>query len=156
VGLVAVAAASAGCWWTSPGQGPDRRAHNDVETAITTETVEALHLRWAAPTDRAAGAPVTSDAGVHVADAGAAYGFGTDGAPLWTVAVPEEDADVATMVAVHARGDEVLMGYAGPGRDGVAEARWLSADSGAVLRDARLADSLRADVAAAVTRAVVP
>lgn len=36
----------AGCWWSAPGRGPDRRAFNDLEEVITAETVATLSEAW--------------------------------------------------------------------------------------------------------------
>jgi len=75
----------AGCFWTVPGQGPDRQAHNGAETVITTGTVGDLALDWEAPLDEGpAGDPVTSSAGVHVTGLRSAYGLDrTTGTRRW-------------------------------------------------------------------------
>lgn len=84
---------AAGCFWPAPGQGPNRQAHNDLESIIGTDTVADLGLAWEARVDEgAAGDPVTSIRGVHVNDARSVYGFArASGARLWEHGVAAPD-----------------------------------------------------------------
>jgi PQQ-like domain len=71
--VVAVGALSAllgGCFWPTPGQNPDRTAHNPFETAISPATVGQLTQAWSwdAGSNHRVHGPVTSTAGVHVVD----------------------------------------------------------------------------------------
>jgi outer membrane protein assembly factor BamB len=82
-----VAVALAGCW-PAPGQGPDRRAHNPREAAVTTATVADLAPLWRAdlPTwpYADAGTPVVSSRAVLVSDAYGLHALDpTTGEPLW-------------------------------------------------------------------------
>lgn len=151
-GTAVAAATLAGCWWPAPGAGPDRRAHNNAETAISVATVGSLHQIWAAATDGPAGDPVTSGVGVHIDGTDNTYAFNTLGAPLWTVPVPAQAAPVADATAVVVDGDRVLAVHkaAEPPEyvTEVTDGRWLDARTGAVLDTGPVADSLRNDVAA--------
>ena len=63
-----------GCYWPAPGQGPDRQSYNVAERAIGPDTVGSLHRIWARSLGTgSASDPVTSTAGVHVADAARVY-----------------------------------------------------------------------------------
>jgi len=85
-GAAALALLSAGGrYWTVPGQGANRQAHNTAEDLLDVDNVVGIVQLWSAPTDEGpVGAPVTSAAGVHVNDAHGVYGFNPDtGARLW-------------------------------------------------------------------------
>lgn len=71
--MVVVGALSAllgGCFWPTPGQNPDRTAHNPFETAISPSNVGQLTQAWSwnAGTNHRVHGPVTSTAGIHVVD----------------------------------------------------------------------------------------
>ena len=112
-GVAASGALLAGCWWPQPGAGPDRRAHNGAETAITAASVGSLHQLWSAPTDGPAGDPVTSTAGVHVEGTDLVYGFRTDGTTRWSVPVPNGWADIADFTSVLVDDGRVLAVHEG-------------------------------------------
>ncbi len=147
-----LAATLGGCFWPAPGGGPDRTAHNALESAITVDTVGSLHPVWSAPTDGPAGDPVTSAAGVHVDGTDATYAFTTAGVPRWTVAVPAAYAPDADATSVVADGDRVLAVHrSDQAVEGVPQATggtWLDAATGAVLGPGPVADSVRGDLAA--------
>jgi hypothetical protein len=84
-----------------PGSGPSRQAHNDLESAIGTDTVAGLALAWEAQVDDGAvGDPITSLYGVHVNDARSVYGFDWDsGDRVWDYGVA--DADTMGQPFVH-------------------------------------------------------
>jgi hypothetical protein len=98
---VGVLSLAAGCFWPVPGQGPSRQAHNDLESAIGTDTVAGLALAWEAQVDGGAvGDPITSLYGVHVNDARSVYGFDRDsGDRVWDYGVA--DADTMGQPLVH-------------------------------------------------------
>lgn len=86
---VAAVAATSGCW-PAPGQGPERRSHNEVETGFDATTVADFVERWSAslgdpPGGRGGGHPVTSaDGKVAVTSTTGVHAFdGASGAPLW-------------------------------------------------------------------------
>lgn len=145
-GTTVLAATLAGCWWPQTGAGPDRRAHNSAETAITAATVGSLHQLWSAPTDGPAGDPVTSIAGVHVDGTDQVYGFRTNGTPLWSAPVPNGWADIADFTSVLVDGDRVLAVHEGdppawnfPANAGL----WLDAATGDALGAGIKADGAR-------------
>jgi outer membrane protein assembly factor BamB len=89
VGLVVLLVVAAGCW-PAPGQGPDRRAYNAGETAITVATVGDLATAWRATLAQPDGsggpvrAPVVGAGGVFAASG--VFLFGVDpanGAVRW-------------------------------------------------------------------------
>lgn len=97
----------AGCWPAS-GQGPDRRAHNEVETGFAVDTVDGFTELWTGTTDqlgpRGVGPPVVStDGGVYATTTRSVYAFeATTGAPRW-VSTPHAstpNAEVDTEVIV--------------------------------------------------------
>jgi outer membrane protein assembly factor BamB len=100
--LVAVAIGASGCW-PAPGAGPDRRAHNGIESAYDAGTVADLEVAWSATVDatdpRGVGHPVLSGGGlVHVTTSRAVYAFaGGTGQSRWT-SVP--DASTPTFAEV--------------------------------------------------------
>ena len=147
-----LAATLGGCFWPAPGGGPDRTAHNALETAITVDTVGSLHPVWSAPTDGPAGDPVTSTAGVHVDGDQTTYGFGTDGSELWSVTLPAEYEELAELSSVVARDGRVLAVHrARAGFEEVAQATagvWFDARTGGDLGPGPVADSVRGDLAA--------
>jgi hypothetical protein len=111
--LVGLAVMASGCLWRVPGATPDRQGYNRYENTVTPDNVAGLTLAWSAATDATdVGDPVTSNAGVHVADLRSAYGFDTaDGHRLWA----EASAAPLVMDAPHVRGgDTVLVGRWNP------------------------------------------
>jgi outer membrane protein assembly factor BamB len=105
-GVVVGMSLLAGCLWPVQGQGPNRQAHNDLETAITVDTVASLAPAWSAPVDEGpVGDPVTSAAGIHVNDTRAVYGFDpATGARRWRYGV----AAPATMDQPLVNGDRLI------------------------------------------------
>lgn len=105
--VVAAALLAGGCFWTAPGEGPDRRAHNARETAITAQTVTGLSPAWVARVDEGpVGDPVTSVGAVHVNDTRSTYGFAaTTGGRLWEYGVAEPN----TMNQPFVSGDRVVV-----------------------------------------------
>jgi len=87
--VIAVTLATAGCW-PSPGAGPDRRAVNGLETAITAASAATLTEAWAATTEGGPlGDPVVSAAAVHVNGPEHLYGIDkATGARRWTFTRP--------------------------------------------------------------------
>lgn len=77
-----------GCW-PAPGQGPDRRAHNEYETGFDIDTVADFAELWTATTDetgpRGVGHPVMVDGNrVYVTSTRTVYSFdAATGALLW-------------------------------------------------------------------------
>jgi hypothetical protein len=146
-GTALLAATLAGCWWPQTGAGPDRRAHNSAETAITAATVGSLHHLWSAPTDGPAGDPVTSTAGVHVDGTDRVYAFHTNGTPRWSVVVPNGWSPIADFTSVLVDGDGVLAVHEGlestewidPANAGL----WLDAATGAPAGTGIMADGVR-------------
>jgi outer membrane protein assembly factor BamB len=92
LGLGVLVLGSAGCW-PVPGHDPDRTGFNDLETAITPETVGTLEESWTwtgAPNVQGpVRSPVVSSGGVHVA-AGCALVtlHAVSGAERWGVGLP--------------------------------------------------------------------
>jgi outer membrane protein assembly factor BamB len=86
---IAVTLAATGCW-PSPGAGPDRRATNGLETAITAATAATLTEAWAATTGGGPlGDPVVSATAVHVNGPGHLYGIDkATGDRRWTFTRP--------------------------------------------------------------------
>ncbi len=103
---VALLATLSGCFWPTPGGNAGRTAHNALETQITPANVGSLDVRWeAAVGGGPAGAPVTSTAGIHVADTGGLSTFAArDGALLWEHPAPVD----AEMWQPYVAGDQVL------------------------------------------------
>jgi len=97
-GLASIAVASAvafsGCFWPLPGQGPDRRAHNETESAIAPDTVSSLHQVWSKALDAGpVSDPVTSGFGVVASGRRSTYTLAPEsGQTRWThtVAAPLE------------------------------------------------------------------
>jgi outer membrane protein assembly factor BamB len=146
-GTAVLAATLAGCWWPQTGAGPDRRAHNAAETAITAATVGSLHQLWSAPTDGPAGDPVTSTAGVHVDGIDRVYGFHTNGTLRWSAVVPNGWADIADFTSVLVDGDRVLAVHEGLEStewiDAANAGLWLGSATGAPAGTGIVADGLR-------------
>ncbi len=124
LGLVALAFGATGCW-PSPGQGPNRDAHNTQETTLTAANVASLDEIWAAPLDGPAFEPVnnpsgevvTGHGGVYVNDRGAAYRFDlATGERDWTFDLPAfPEGQLAEMGQVVVAEDDVLVGYGSVG-----------------------------------------
>jgi hypothetical protein len=154
-GTALLAATLAGCWWPAPGAGPDRRAHNRAEDAITVATIGSLHRVWSAPTDGPAGDPVTSGTGVHVDGTTHAYGFRTDGSPRWSVPIPQQHAPFAEVSSLVVDRDRVLaVRRATEGNEEVPQATagvWLDTATGQETGAGPVADSVRDDLAAGST-----
>jgi outer membrane protein assembly factor BamB len=91
--VIAVTLATAGCW-PSPGAGPDRRAVNGLETAITAASAATLTEVWATTTQGGPlGDPVVSAAAVHVNGPEHLYGIDkATGARRWTFTRPPFEA----------------------------------------------------------------
>lgn len=104
-GVAAVALLAAGCFWSAPGAGPSRNAHNVFEDDITVETVGDLEELWSTSLGSPpigspipVGSPVTSNQAVHVTAIGifGAFAFGMDrstGNLLWNASAPAEPAE---------------------------------------------------------------
>lgn len=90
IGICLLAMSATGCWWTMPGEGPDRQAHNRAESTLTVDNVADLTERWSAPVGTGpVSDPVTSARGVHVTDGSAVYAFNpASGASLWNQPIP--------------------------------------------------------------------
>lgn len=115
VTVATVAITSSGCWGL-PGQGPDRRAHNSAERAITSASVGDLEEAWRGTvSDGNVGSPVSNGTGVFVNDLTRTYGFNAGtGAPLWSHEVNfDGSATFANQVLMV--GDDVLAGGHFPG-----------------------------------------
>lgn len=133
--MVAIAAAVvvlAGCW-PMAGQGPDRAAYNPVERQIRADTVAQLDRVWTADVDAGTvGDPVTSTAGVHVADDAAVYGFdAATGRRLWRFPAGEGRA----IDDPSAQGGEVLIGREATGDE--PHVVWVDAATGEVTQETR-------------------
>lgn len=74
----------AGCW-PAPGQGPDRRSHNELEQTITVGSVDSLAEDWSVDLgDGPTRAPIVSPQGVHVASGVVLHTLNrSNGAALW-------------------------------------------------------------------------
>ena len=99
VALATVALTLAACW-PATGGGPDRRAYNGLETAVTAAAAPTLVEVWAATTDAAprgvSSAVVSTDGLVHVTTESSVYGIDLrTGAVRWV-----ESPYVATGVAM--------------------------------------------------------
>jgi hypothetical protein len=145
------AAALAGCW-PAPGQGPDRRADNPFETAITPATAASLTPQWATDTgDAAAGAPVVSPGAVHVTTGDTLRTLASsDGAPRWSVPGLGAGSGVSTMSDPIVRDRQVAVGSGFGNLGGSWDAAWYDAGTGAVAStfDGGLVNSLRGGTAA--------
>jgi outer membrane protein assembly factor BamB len=128
--------ALAGCW-PAPGQGPDRRSHNPVETRITVDTVGDLTELWRAATGGAGdtGPPVVSAGSVHVTDTTQLVTFAAaTGARRWST--PEEPLIVPAVAPPLVDGSRLLVswgwqiGYGGSWNSGSA---WYDVATGADL-----------------------
>jgi outer membrane protein assembly factor BamB len=153
LGVAALALGAAACW-PSPGQGPNRDAHNPLETGLTAADVPSLTEAWSAPLDgpvfvprhNPSGQIVTGHGAVYVNDAGALYRFdAATGQRDWHRAVPDvfpADHDPA-MAQPFVVGDRLLAAYGsygdfqGLGADWRTE--WLDPDTGAVLDEGPIA-----------------
>jgi outer membrane protein assembly factor BamB len=130
VAALGLALLAPGCFWSAPGQGPDRRAHNTVEDVIGVDTVADLQPLWSAPVaGGVAGDPVTSAAGVHVAGRLGLHAFAAGtGTELWR----HEVAEPAELRQPWVVGDRVVVGRwepeRGPGGDATQD-RTLVLDS---------------------------
>jgi outer membrane protein assembly factor BamB len=115
--------ALSGCYWPMPGGGWNRQGSNPFEERITVGTVPRLEQVWDATVDAGpAGDPVTSIAGVHVADDQSVYLFDQrTGARRWQHTAP------GTMFQPYVWGDRVLASQHGP----------TAADTRTVFLDAR-------------------
>lgn len=112
--VAGLALALAGCW-PAPGQGPDRRSHNPVETRLGVDTVGDLTELWRASTGWAGdvGPPVVSGAGVHVTDTSQLVTFDVaTGARRW--ATPEEPLPQPVVAPPIVDGDRVLLTWGTP------------------------------------------
>jgi outer membrane protein assembly factor BamB len=145
--------ALAGCW-PAPGQGPDRRSENALETRITVDSVASLTEDWTVDTgDVAAGAPVVSPSGVHARSGMILRTLDrSDGAELWqfdgTFGAPTD-----TMSDPIWQDGTVFVGYGFGNIGGNWEARVLDAGTGAQVRDlgGGLVDGVRGPTAALST-----
>lgn len=120
LGLAALALGATGCW-PSPGQGPNRNAHNPLEATLTAATVADLAEIWTAPLDgplfqpanNPSGELVTGHGGVYVNDRTTAYRFdAATGGRDWTFELPEHPAgQIAEMGQVLVQDHAVFAGY---------------------------------------------
>lgn len=149
VGAAVLALGAAGCW-PSPGQGPNRDAHNAIEATLTAANVASLTEAWSAPLDGPAfvarnnpsGEIVTGHGGVYVNDAGALYRFdAATGTRDWRRALPDvfPAGHLPEMGQAFVVDDRVLAGYGSYGDvQGLGaewHSEWLDPDTGAVLDD---------------------
>lgn len=169
LGVAALALGAAGCW-PAPGQGPDRTAHNPLETTLTVANVASLVEAWSAPLDGPVYAPrhnpggevVTGHGAVYVNDATALYRFdAASGDRDWRRAVPDvfPDDHIAEMAQPFVVEDRLLAAYGsigdfqGLGADWRTE--WLDPDTGAVLDEGPIAAAPVA-VRGSIVAGVVP
>jgi outer membrane protein assembly factor BamB len=138
VGLVALVVAAAGCW-PAPGQGPDRRAYNAGETAITVATVGDLATVWRAtlaPPGGSGGpvrAPVVGAGGVFASSG--IHLFGVDpatGAVRWRYP-GEQFFDAGDPFVVGGRVLYSWTGTMGFGGAPIGSGTWLDPVTGAEL-----------------------
>jgi outer membrane protein assembly factor BamB len=109
-----LALALAGCW-PAPGQGPDRRSHNPVETRLGVDTVGDMTELWRASTGGAgdAGPPVVSGTGVHVTDTTQLVTFDVaTGVRRWST--PEEPLPQPVLAPPIVDGNRVLFTWGTP------------------------------------------
>ena len=115
--------ALSGCFWPMTGGGANRQGSNPFEERVTAASVAGLEQVWDATVDAGpAGDPITSIAGVHVADDRSVYLFDqATGARRWQHTAP------GTMFQPYVWGDTVLASQDGP----------TAADKSTVFLDAR-------------------
>lgn len=108
-GVVALLALS-GCFWPMTGGGSNRQGHNALEERVTAATVAGLEQVWHATVDAGpVSDPITSIAGVHVADDRSVYLFNQKtGARRW------QHTALGTMFQPYVWGDTVLASQVGP------------------------------------------
>lgn len=82
--LIVLAATASGCWLQA-GWGPERRAHNDLETGVTAANVASLETRWTASVVGGVGEAVMSGDTAFVVSSRAVTAFAvTNGAQRWS------------------------------------------------------------------------
>lgn len=132
MGVLGIVVALAGCW-PAPGQGPDRRSHNALESAITPATVDQLSTKWTAsadPTGGEVGDPIVSDVAVHFSDGLNLYGINrATGVRLWLKPAGPEGAPVF-MGQPFADGRRLLVGNGFPNLGGHWDTIWVDAATG--------------------------
>jgi outer membrane protein assembly factor BamB len=130
--------ALAGCW-PAPGQGPDRRSHNPIETRLGVDTVGDLTEQWRASTGGTwdVGPPVVSGSGVHVTDGTQLVTFAAStGAHRWST--PEEPLSFPVAAPPLVDGNRVLFTWGmtvGYGGSWTSDSSWHDVATGARLGD---------------------
>jgi outer membrane protein assembly factor BamB len=133
-----------------PGAGPNRRGHNEFESAITTETVGSLTERWAVQAGgNLLGDPVWSAGGIHHAFRTASGQVAlqtlrpSTGEEVWSVAQLDQFHEASDPVVI---GDEVYVGTGTTsfgGRWSIAGFDTATGEPGAVVDDAGLINTAR-------------
>jgi outer membrane protein assembly factor BamB len=107
IGLV-LATLSSGCYWTMPGQDPDRQANNQEEQTIAPDTAASLDEVWSVTLDGGpVSDPVTSGFGVVMSGQRSTYTLAPEsGATRWTHTV----AAPLSVTQPFVSGNDVLVG----------------------------------------------